>query len=577
MEVQVLRKAFLFVCFWMACASSLLSQLREFSIAEMPRPEVTVVQANAQFPDDALILVYSSLRDLNFRSSLGKIDKVSFNANANRYEVLVSPVKQMLFVYAPSFIELKFTTLNPNPKDVYYFKIEEKRDVPTQAATGLLRIITQPSGAEVSLNGNKFADKTPFKGSFPEAVYNLKLAKAKHLSLDTLIFVQGDDTTVYSFNLKPSTVWMNFNSSPSGASVFIRDQNKGITPLSLEFDLSTLQRNDTLPIVLKQDGYNSVLDTILVKPSRNPLNLNYTLAPLRGLTEIISSPEGAEVFINGAYKGATPFTDSLPVGNYNAYLMLEGYKKQDFQFVIDTGGVVRKMFELQEIEVANSDGEEEAPVNSELIPILDNTVTPTVTEPIRSALIPLPSDFPTVSIGRQVWMARNLNTSVFANGDSILEVNQAKNWKNHEGAAWAFYNGDEANESQHGRLYNWYAVSDKRGLCPTGWRVPNQADWEELIENVGGRKVGGKYIKDSKSWQENKASLNSFGMGIVPSGFRNYYGSYFNMGYYGSIWTLNESNFEDALYVYLYYGSDSINSKEISKKSGLSVRCIQSN
>ena len=74
------------------------AQLKEFEVGEMPRPDVAVVQGNKDFPEDAWVFVYSSIRELNFRSSLGAIDKVNFNAVANRYEILCSPVKQQILV-----------------------------------------------------------------------------------------------------------------------------------------------------------------------------------------------------------------------------------------------------------------------------------------------------------------------------------------------------------------------------------------------------------------------------------------------------------------------------------------------
>ena len=98
------------------------AQLKEFEVSEMDRPDVPVVQANVDFPDDAIMLVYSSLKDLNFRSSLGAIDKVSYNSQSNRYEVFFKPNKQMLFVYASNFVEQKIETFNPNPKDELFLK-----------------------------------------------------------------------------------------------------------------------------------------------------------------------------------------------------------------------------------------------------------------------------------------------------------------------------------------------------------------------------------------------------------------------------------------------------------------------
>lgn len=102
--------------------------LKEFEVSEMPTPEVSVLQANIQFPEDALILVYSSIRGLNFRSSLGTIDKVSFNPTANRYEILVKPLRQMVFVYHSDFMEKKISTIDPPPKDVIYYKVSVKDD-----------------------------------------------------------------------------------------------------------------------------------------------------------------------------------------------------------------------------------------------------------------------------------------------------------------------------------------------------------------------------------------------------------------------------------------------------------------
>ena len=89
------------------------AQLKEFEVSEMSRPEVSVVQANVDFPGDALLLIYSSLDNLNFRSSMGAINKQSYNPKSNRYEVLINPVKQIVFVYASGYIESKIGTINP--------------------------------------------------------------------------------------------------------------------------------------------------------------------------------------------------------------------------------------------------------------------------------------------------------------------------------------------------------------------------------------------------------------------------------------------------------------------------------
>jgi hypothetical protein len=163
---------------FLICASSLKAQLKEFEISELPRPEVPVVQANAQFSDDALLLIYTTIENLDFRSSLGAIDKVSYNSTATRYEVLIKPVKQMIFVAKAGFIENKISTLNPNPKEVLYFKVEEKKEeIIKEMLPGKLSVNSDPSGADIYLNGFKVADKTPFTFDLNSGSTKVKLKK----------------------------------------------------------------------------------------------------------------------------------------------------------------------------------------------------------------------------------------------------------------------------------------------------------------------------------------------------------------------------------------------------------------
>ena len=103
---------------------------------------------------------------------------------------------------------------------------------------------------------------------------------------------------------------------------------------------------------------------------------------------------------------------------------------------------------------------------------------------------------PSITICNQVWMLKNLDVSTYRNGDPIPQVTDPTTWVGLTTGAWCYYNNDPANGAIYGKLYNWYAVNDPRGLAPTGWHVPSDAEWTELSTcldaisptgNVGGK------------------------------------------------------------------------------------------
>jgi uncharacterized protein (TIGR02145 family) len=192
--------------------------------------------------------------------------------------------------------------------------------------------------------------------------------------------------------------------------------------------------------------------------------------------------------------------------------------------------------------------------------------------------------YKTVTIGTQTWMAENLKTTKYSNGDAIgstTPANVSLKGINNPKFQWA-YDGDERNVAIYGRLYTWYAVTDSRNVCPTGWHVPTRDDWSTLEEYVGGGILDGGKLKESGNlhWEKpNKGATNETGFTALPGGFRaeTSWDSYRFIGLEegGSWWSSEERSKFEGSSVGLSYSQRTISSSPSPKDNGLSVRCIK--
>jgi len=187
-----------------------------------------------------------------------------------------------------------------------------------------------------------------------------------------------------------------------------------------------------------------------------------------------------------------------------------------------------------------------------------------------------------VTIGKQVWMSENLNVDKFRNGDPIPEAKTDEEWKKageNKQPAWCYYNNNPDNGDRYGKLYNWFAVNDPRGLAPEGWKIPSDEDWTRLTDFLGGESVAGKKMKSTEFWAENDGEsgngTNESGFSGLPGGFRNYNGSFYFIGKNGFWWSSTEYNSFNAWYRYLYYFDGDVTRSYNFKVEGLSVRCLR--
>jgi uncharacterized protein (TIGR02145 family) len=193
----------------------------------------------------------------------------------------------------------------------------------------------------------------------------------------------------------------------------------------------------------------------------------------------------------------------------------------------------------------------------------------------------------TVVIGNQEWTKRNLNVSRYRNGDIIPEVKDKNEWANLTTGAWCYYNNDPKNGIIYGKLYNWYAVNDSRGLAPEGFHIPSEDEFRILENFLGGILIAGGKMKEKgmSHWScPNKVDIESSNFRALPGGARwcgneNWVGKFHGIRSEGFWWLVPENdritanNFNIRNYMsYLY---STINSISDNKASGLSVRCIK--
>lgn len=191
--------------------------------------------------------------------------------------------------------------------------------------------------------------------------------------------------------------------------------------------------------------------------------------------------------------------------------------------------------------------------------------------------------YPTVTIGNQTWMAENLRVTRYRNGEFIqpkIKDNSINvtDWMALTTGAWCNYENKADYDRVYGKLYNFQAVDDPRGLAPKGWHIPDTADWRKLVTTLGGPSVAGGKLKSTILWDSpNTGASNSSGFSGFPAGRRYLDGTFNNLTTTEYFWTSSEGGSNDV------YGRElnSINA-EIDlglypKTMGFSVVCIKDN
>ncbi len=185
-----------------------------------------------------------------------------------------------------------------------------------------------------------------------------------------------------------------------------------------------------------------------------------------------------------------------------------------------------------------------------------------------------------VTICSQVWMNKNLDVSTYRNGDPIPEVKDAAQWRNLTTGAWCWYNNDSATyAASYGKLYNWYAVNDQRGLAPIGWHVPAVYEFNKLRDCLGNDTLIGGKLKESGTahWQSpNTDATNITGFTALPGGYRQGSSQDFRqLGLVTYFWTKSPGDGGGALTFSLTNNDSRLSQGESPMKLGFSVRCVR--
>lgn len=180
--------------------------------------------------------------------------------------------------------------------------------------------------------------------------------------------------------------------------------------------------------------------------------------------------------------------------------------------------------------------------------------------------------YKSILLGKQEWMMDNLKVTKYKNGQPVPHIQDSTVWNAWENGAYVFYK----NDTKHGVLYNWMAVIDKRGVCPTGWHVPSGVEWDTLAKFLGGDEIAGGKMKAKLHWEmPNTSATNTSSFHALPKGMYGVNGSFNNIGKNAYWWSSTEHGVSSAWGREIGFNEPALFAGHGDKRDGLSIRCIK--
>ena len=200
-------------------------------------------------------------------------------------------------------------------------------------------------------------------------------------------------------------------------------------------------------------------------------------------------------------------------------------------------------------------------------------------------------DYETVQIGEQCWFAENLRSENYENGDAIPVGLSDEEWSSTTSGAMAVYgegssscntqssNGDACDPDwslvEYGRLYNWYTVEDDRGLCPNGWSIPGDDNWQQMVQVLGGDETAGSTMKSQSGWDQGGNGTNSSGFNATPAGLKVLSGGFIDAGWVTYWWTSSAHQIDASYNRSVNWPDGDVSLSSNDNNYGFSIRCMK--
>ncbi|MEI6090298.1 MAG: FISUMP domain-containing protein [bacterium] len=398
------------------------------------------------------------------------------------------------------------------------------------------------------------------------------IIKSKSLDLEAITSYQPPNNSVAKLEFLPSS--LKFLKTVKDTCITLT-----IKAINADFNISN--------IIVSNPAYRVNSPTNFILKSGESRNLNVCYTPTdSGSTYSKFTIENnrcpAQFYASGGFPGKKPKTQTLKLIQPNGgEVFIVG-----MDTIITWDGVSPD--EKVNVEYTLDRGTNWLPIADSVTGLSYRWIVPKTPSNLCLARVTAELEYDTsktdVLICNQIWDGYNLDVEYYRNGDPIPEVKDPKLWKDLTTGAWCYYNNDPAMGAIYGKLYNWYAVNDSRGLAPDGWHIASSAEWTELEECLGGSNVAGGKLKSTGTkeggnglwYSPNTGATNESGFSAIPGGWLDVDSGVFRaIGYTCVLWTSTQSGPSVAWSKDLYQSGAYIYQSVINKNWGLSVRCIK--